>query len=831
MSVSVALELDPDSLPAGATASYPEFDGDAFSAVLPVSAQEDLSPAQALEQIAPVLRAMGFQRSLSELQVPQEAFRLQPPDLRALAGEVRNEAALRPLFVASPGPDLEDLRRELERPSLQYAFPQLVDGVPIDGAGAFAFRREGESLSIVHGTLFNSYEVTNHPADPRAALDAARRLLQEMWTGGGPLETLDEPELVMLPQGAEWIGGREVPILRHAWRLLLRNPRTLESWMAWIDAETGALLEARPQQDGGVEAQGERWRRDPGLCEQGEGPCTEVVSFEVDEAVDGELVLALDGVFEQFDNRAVKGGGEVAIQGPEADFTEGTIGEEDQAVCKSGNNAAFRQVHAYAHLYGFRKLLQKAGSLPEFPAKPITVWLDDPEVAGSWAGYDAWPPAGALLRFSEGKGFADAQCPHAVGSQFRLNGSQDAGTLAHEMAHLSVKRMQERRPKGWCNPPAGAKAACPQPEGRGLFHDFADAIANAYTSTNCFAGWSDKNADGVDANLYCQDPAKTSERGRFPRLAHVADVFDPDDPGDHFPEHHSGENVSDYADGQIAAAALWRVRQGMRSKAPLEGTLEYWVRLNRALWSFGFVKPVCSKMAGENKVAQTCEVDLYRYLQDLERRLVEQWAAAPKGGATGRHTANKVLSGFARAGIFLSLHQCLDRFPKQSLSCFVAGKPAGDAVIDVDDRDPADDPVVDGVTHVEVDYLERGGPPPLFRVWTGPRFRLQEVLTPSTEPPYLCHAKFQVEAASRDDFQENLWTSAVLSAPDCQGQVELPAESWSALQGSPGSAVPIYYRVRTWDASMKNERISTSPGAGAFNLPPPFVVVNDSGRP
>jgi hypothetical protein len=30
---------------------------------------------------------------------------------------------------------------------------------------------------------------------------------------------------------------------------------------------------------------------------------------------------------------------------------------------------------------------------------------------------------------------------------------------------------------------------------------------------------------------------------------------------------------------------------------------------------------------------------------------------------------------------------------------------------------------------------------------------------------------------------------------------------------------------------MNNERISTSPGAGAFNVPPPFVVVNDSGTP
>lgn len=874
VAVSAALGLNPDLLPAGATASFPEFDGDSFSAVLPVHLQETELPASlVLEEIAPVLRAAGFERSLAELQVPDGALGLPPPDVSGLAGEVCHEAALQQggarevcAALSSDGPpsqaaeaamgdaygmSVAEFRSDLELPVFQYAFPQLVGGVPIDGAGAYAYRREGESLSIVHGTLFNRYEVANRPAGASAAvLETARRLLGELW-GAGPLELLDQAELVMLPYGVRQVEGQgEVTALRHAWRALLRSPGTRESWMAWIDAETGALLKAVPQQDGAVEVKGERWRRDPGLCKPGDPPCTEVVRFKVDEAdEDGELVLALDGVFERFDRFGDEDydaeefdDEEVAISGAAADFTQVT-GRAQDAVCTSGNNAAFRQVHAYSHLYSFRKALMSAGSIPVFPEKPISVWIDDhlkpkesePENKSFYDGYGEF---GSSIRYMEGPGFVDSRCPDAPGLKLRLNGVQDAGTLTHEMFHLAMKRLQERRPKRWCK---AADKACPKPapEGRGLFHDFADALANSYTSTNCFSGWNDKNAQGAGASLFCHDPAKTSEKGWWPRLAHVADAFDPKNPGDHFPEHHSGENTSDYADGQIAAAALWRVREGMRSKSPAAGTVEYWVRLNRALWSFGFLQPVCSKMKVEdtrqvdNKVETSCMLDLNRYLQDLERRLVEQWAQAPNAGPAGRHTANKVLSGFARAGIFLTLHQCLDKPTRTSVSCFVAGQAAGDAVIDVDDRDPGDDPVVDGVTHVEVDYLKRSGPAPLFRVWTGPRYHFEQTgseIVASTQPPYLCHARFQVEIASDQDFNTGVWKSAVLPAPDCYGEVELPASAWSKLRAASGSA-RIYYRVRTWDAANNNQRISTSPGAGSFNVPPPFVVVNDTGKP
>lgn len=834
-------------LEAEVTATVPEFDGDSFSAVLPVRLQEGDMPARlVLEQIAPVLRASGFQRSLAELQVPAEPLRLPPPNVAALAGEVCREAALqdpvsrevcaalrtgKPSAAADAhsraayGVTIAQFRSELEKPVDQYSFPQLVDGVPIESAGAYAYRRQGESLSIVHGTLFNRYEVVNRPSVVVSVVKAALLVLGGLWKVG-PLELAEPAEMVMLAHGTRRSEtGGEVTALRHAWRALVRSTLTRKAWMVWIDAETGALLRSTAQQDGATrQAQGPRWRRDPGLCDL--GPCVETVSFGVNDPGTGKFVLALDGLFRRFDRHGdgAFDDGEVTVTGT-ADFMQ-VAGNAAKAVCEAGGNTAFRQVHAYAHLYSFHQQLKDAGSMPPFPdpAKPITVWIDDLPKAGkedpakpvNWAGYDAYGAGRSLLRFTRGPGIEHAGCPDAP--KLRLNGAHDAATLAHEMSHLAVKRIQERRPQGWCQPPHGASTACPRPEGRGLFHDFADAMANAYTSTNCFSGWADKNQDGKDVNRYCKDPARTSEAGGFPRLAHVADAFDPQNPGDHFPERAS--ETSDYANGQIAAAALWRVRQGMRSKSPALGTAEYLVRLNRALWSFGFVKPVCSKMEKDgghaaNEIQKACVLDLYRYLQDLERRMLDAWAAAPPPGQPDwRHTANKVLSGFARGGIYLA---------------------SGDAVIDVDDQESGDDPEVDGVRHVEVDYVLRGGAAPIFRVWTGPRFAIEGTGagTVISTAKRSCHTRYQVEVATTATFSPNskVWKSQVLNAPDCAGKVGPTDQEWNSLLAGTSGDQNVYYRVRTWDGNGANPRISTSPGAGSFNVPPPFVVVNDTGKP
>ena len=251
------------------------------------------------------------------------------------------------------------------------------------------------------------------------------------------------------------------------------------------------------------------------------------------------------------------------------------------------------------------------------------------------------------------------------------------------------------------------------------------------------------------------------------------------------------------------------------------------MRLNRALWNFGFLQGTCKN---------NCDRDIYRYLQDLEARMVDEWATAAASPATGAHTVNKVLGGWAKAGIFLVPFKCLDGDSRSQdpRSC-PSGEGGGDAVIDVEDRDPDDDLNVDGVIHPEVDYLERGGPPPFFRVWTGPRFRFSRSGAASTTGSFPCHARLKVEVASDDKFTVNRWESGEISAfpaggPGCYAEVDLPATAWAKLRGASGTA-KVYYRARTWSASGGDERISTSPGAGTYSVPPPYAVVNDAGRP
>lgn len=813
-------------LPEGVTASYPSFEGDAFSAVLTVRPQESLLPETALQEIVPVLRALGFTRSLEELGSPDEPLRIPSPDLAGLAKEVCGEASLQDPTsretcdamrdgVASERADevirnaygigFAELKADFETPVLQYPFRQLAGGVPIEGAGFIASRQEGKSLSTVHGALFNRYVVMNRldRYTEEEIVSAGLRALGKR-LGNEPLPAGSKPQLVAVPYGSGRLDGEEVPALRYAWRILLADPGEGRSWMAWIDAETGALLDLAPQFDGAsVSTRGERWRRDPGLP-------TESRTFEVNPATGGKLTLRLDGAFQQVDRR---GDGffsivdEVAVSG--SSFDVSPINNEAAAICKIGGNPAFRQVHAYSHLYSFRKMVVDAGIFPSFPVKPVRIWVDHPNPEGM-AFYD-YPAAGdenSVLRFPEGSGFGSG-CPSSLNQ--RLNGVHDATTLAHEMSHLSVKRLQERRPSNWC---ASAGCQLPNTRGRLLFHDFADALAAAYTSTNCFSGWTDKNWGGVNKTRYCT--GATSETWGMPRLADVTK--------DRFPEHRNPATPTKeqpYADGQIAAAAIWRVRQGLRSKEGSTGTILLWERLHDALWNYSsFMSPTCTS---------ACDRDIYRYLQNLETRMVDEWVASAL-----LHTVNKVMIGWAEAGIFLVPLACLDGSSSTKvLSACPLGEGGGDAVIQVLDRDPADDLVIDSVTHPEWDYLERVGLPPRFRVWTGPRFRFNAAGKAFVGSTFPCHSRLQVEAASDAGFTSNLWKSRVTTiptVPGCYAELDLPVAAWNSLRGAGGEA-RIYYRVRTWDASNSNERISTSPGAGAFNVPAPFFIVNDSGTP
>jgi hypothetical protein len=179
--------------------------------------------------------------------------------------------------------------------------------------------------------------------------------------------------------------------------------------------------------------------------------------------------------------------------------------------------------------------------------------------------------------------------------------------------------------------------------------------------------------------------------------------------------------------------------------------------------------------------------------------------------------------------VFLVPYKCLDgkAGTRDALSCSDKDT-ALDAVIEIDDKNAGDDPKdVDGVVHPEVDYLNKTTPP-RFRVWTGPAYSFP---TENVSTATQCGSLYEIEVASDAKLQTDSWKSGPqTSSKPCEGEFDLagrlPEKTWNAIatQGR------IYYRVWTWDSSG-HKRVSTEPGAGAFTIPPPFAVINATGKP
>lgn len=831
-------QILPPGRPPGVAASGSGFEGGPFAVVLPVqAARRETTPVEVLEQAAPALRAVGFQRNLADLTGPAGPLRLGPPDLKALGAELCREAtsmggnagalceAMTGGGPPSPAADrairnayglgFAEWKADLEKPVLQYPYSQTVAGVPIEGAGFSVFVRQGESPSIIHGSLYNQFAVgkRGNPKQRDGLVQKGMAVLAQKAGKGAILVRMREPELVLLPQGtapSPVVGGKPLPALRYAWRTLVGRREGPDSWMIWTDASSGELLRVASQRKDAT-ATASRWLRDPGLCQSLPSACMESVQLEITQ--NGSVpALNLRGVFEEVRLNVPSGPTLLSLgfsQFPPASAANDLclLSQQPKAA------AAFRMVNAYSHLYSLWTLYSKAGTFPVFPEKPLLAVVDNPDpkdALGSYASYD-YNAGDALstLWLVDGKGFSADGCP---GGEGKLNSAQDSTVMAHEMAHLLVQRLQERRDARWCNGSGNRTCSLPDPLGHNILHDFADGLALSYAWTNCFAGWTAKNWTGLNANLHCNGPV--SEAGGFPRKAEL--------PADRFPKADKGE----YANGQIAAAALWEIRTGMISKAQTAGAAEYWTRLLRSLWDFGFLPNTCSSataLANGRFRYDSCDQDVFLYLQDLERRMMAEWTAAPPQ-SVGRQTASKVLSGWAKAGLFLVPFACLDGDPQTSDPKGCPGKDtAAEPVIEIDDN-AADDPAVGGVVHPEVDYLKRGGPAPSFRVWTGPRYLFSGNTADASAN--LCGRKYRIELAADPGFQTKITLDSPLSFNGCEDVVTLAAGDWAAFS----KESKIYYRVKTWD-DLGRERLSTAPGAGAFSVDPPFAVINDTGKP
>jgi hypothetical protein len=874
ISIKGLLGLNAGALPKGAGGKFPSFDGDNFLVNLtprPV-AGEVTSQHVLAETIRPLLQAMGYDRLGKEIAPPKgdaAGSRLPLADLARLAAQTCTEvqgadlarfhpvcqamqsgnadAAAEREFSLAYGATFSQFKADIEGQRIQYVFTQRRQGVPIEHSAIIATRWDGETVTSVHGTLFNSYRVANRVVlTPKRAIAAGQQRLQQLDALAAPLGARGKPDsadLVLLPYGTVRDGaGVETTALRYAYRATLFAsrapapdlPRENLSWLAWLDAQDGMILQLMPQ-FAGRRAVGMAWRRDPATL-------AEPHYFEVDPPANGRFTLSLDGVFYRFDRF-----GNYSLDDGEVDIADTTRGGHDpanfnqpplnvaaNAVCGMKPNSGFRQVNAYAHLYSFREMLVAAGTIPPFPDAAINVIIDrDPFGIGDFALYDDGTGHSRLTFAADNNILDSPLCPDPPSGW--LPGAEDATTLAHEMAHLSTIRLQQQRPSEWC-----ASAPCPVPgPARRAFHDFADAWAEAYASTPCQGGWEFKNIGGPNWVKGClhDDPDLP------PRLSAVAEPFDPAVPPYHFPERRQRLANSDYDDGEIASTALWLTREGMRSKSLASGTAQYWVRINRALYDFGMIASTC----------MGCDRDIYRGLQDLLRHMTHQWATAglhagpPASVHDGAHTTNKLLSAWARTGVFLIPSECLDGDPSTGNPSFcpiaLKGENGGDALVDVDDNDPGDDPVIDGVTHPETDYIKRGAAPPTFRVWTGPRYRFDaqghaDPLTPSAKRPAPCNAQFEVEIASDAAFTLNRFTSTAgtwkqvsrVAVPECYGRWAPQASDWATVAGTAGD-VRVYYRLRTRDAAGGNEKISTSPGSGSYTVPAGYVIVNAMGQP
>jgi hypothetical protein len=802
---------------------WPAFDGDSFWVDLPDAPQATATPADVrIRYVAPLLDALGVAPGEVTLLDPRDGIP-QPTGsaaalVRIAAARVdRTPALLRPgtrrmldAFAGKSDPDADKVLERAEgrtraaaladlgRRAILYAFPQVVNGVPVEYAHVLASRWEGRSVNGVRGSVLTKWTVVNTTSlSATDALQAAVKAVgrQPHVTAVVPDDRLSRPAIVLLPYGRDASGRAQ---LRHAYRVHLtaRFSGIPAPFVAWIDAGDGALLKLKPMLSA-VAATGLAWERDPR-----DPPVA--MTFDVDTAQDGVYTLQEKDAFFRLDLTGDGYNAEdvsiLASSASAANFDQPAINNPAAAVC--GTNKKFQQVHAFATLARLRGEILAQGMYEPYP--PFGGLLARVEYAS--AGCNSWASVNQVS-FGFCQGTPSAGCP---GPQWSF--AHDATLLAHELGHTATKRLMEYRSLDGQTGP-----------GLGALEDLADFWAAHLTWTNCIGGWVGANNGGAGQGLNC---VHHDEGSGFPRRLGL--------PADRFPDKRIGGSSSTnpckpadpttqpnvYCNGQIAAAALWDARLGVRSRSPLLGVPEFGVRVQAALRNLIVSEELDQSNLGDVKV--------YRLLQGILLELAKEYASSSSASM-----ANKVLAGFARAGLFLAPYQCL---AKPATPACAPGHPA-DAIIDLDDRSTANDPVIAGVKYRQSDYIGPASLAPTFHVWTGARYHLKlttgKVDLTGTAP---CHKQFMVEISTSPQFPagqtsssgwKNVSTSSNLPTA-CHGTWTPPKAK--IPRDTPGTQ--IYYRARTRSSAQSPELISTEPGAGIVGaIPPPFALVTADGLP
>jgi hypothetical protein len=880
---------------AKAGGSLPAFDGDQFFVSFPPAAEATAPPFERVFSsfVKPSLAAGGFERP-ERLAPPRGPVRQLPGgNLNQLitascAGFGKDSAALTlcrqliggkppqtPFLTGALGVPADRVLSEIQRPLQYWFFTQREGEVPIEHKGVVAVRYGDRRVSAVFGSVLNRYLIVNKRGmDPSQAFGFAAPALfrKERVVPIDAQIDRRQTALVLLPfggatvpgitTGAAAIAATTVPALRYAYRGPIAagvpTPDGLlaVSYTAWVDAETGALLKYSPDfaADTPIDATGAHWCRDPStptaLCES---------TFKANENLG--VVSLQNAVFGPPSPPAAvaqvtiptPGAGEAARFGSDAEAQAAICGLPSAGVVPSSN---FRQVNVFAHLNRANDLLVGGGIFTGFPSK-VTVNMDR-NTPQSMATVTA---AGALsLTLANGSGFMNAACPNAPPGTAN-NSAQDATIVVHEFAHLAIRQLQLEL-SGGCN---SATCPMPNPANRRYFHDYSDGFAAIMSETPCIGGWSSKNffpgtgatTDALEAvGAAC---AFGNEGTLLPRLLGADIRSIPVNlfgtlPGpaasapvlafDHFPDHRAVSR-GEYADGQILGAALWHLRQGLFSQGLVAATLPLWGRLNRAVWSAGFVPSICTASAS------SCDANLYRSGRELLLQLTDAWVTSDSNQST-----NKVLSAFARAGLFLAPSSCVDNVAAAAgadpVFCPTADTGA-DAIVDIDDGTPDDGELIGGVRQLEDDYVDSNHPTgPTFRIWTGaPVVFAANGVGSSSES--LCNDRYELEFWIDGSAAPHFMSGAQSIPPEDPGKPRTPSErcyqqmqmnqtQWDTIKAAgAGGPVSIRYKVKTWkgDAdptARPNERDSQRPGAGLWwsggiEIAPAVFFVVPGGRP
>ncbi len=333
-------------------------------------------------------------------------------------------------------------------------------------------------------------------------------------------------------------------------------------------------------------------------------------------------------------------------------------------------------------------------------------------------------------------GIGNATTGTGTGCLDRFNSAIDATVVTHEFGHI-LNRIQYAV--------SGGTITSSMHEG------LADYWAMTVHTNDMIGNFFGDN---------CTGPFQT---GRIPRQADPADIF----------PHLLPGTISAHGDGQIIAWALWSARQELLASSIL-GSLSLSLNLLKAMTT-----------AGQGVLAGSTD----RRIHDAYLDLLEQ--LAPLYGSS--RSIHKILTGFARAGVFLSER---------------------DAVIDIDD-----------------DYLNRNtATGPTFSVWTGRDYTFTTGGSATTSsPPF--NTRFTIEVATNESFTDNLVSSGVQSGVSNgmggNATWTLPTSDWNTLKAHN----QIYYRVRTTNTTGGTVRESANPGNGFLTgVPAARAIINESGR-